>query len=616
MKKLTRKLFLSVASLGVCAATLVSTTFAWYTTNTSVDLGAISGMTETQSASNQLYIAAATGYDPLTKAATGFGSYGVSATPTPTVNTGITLKPVYSNNGQYQAISKTKANYEYKKVDSIYTGGFTEYKYVQPIKDEADFNTRKANLVDSNGDPANSYDPSVTYYVKTSTYYITSVSSEDGYVAVSDKTVDQSKDYYVISKGANTLLGKPKNEYTLAPTTIYGRFPISTDGDAFNNYQQYGWYVKNAPTYTEVDGNTAWNPNDVYVVKGDTESQDARYWYDPVAAANANSTPYYTLNVAAVGGFNVASYVEATKWAPNTPYYKLTGGTHGQASATYELVTQFKGCFANGYAVSSSAVDKYGNVKTDAITSSTTNTPTVHIKTESYSKAATFVKNTDYYKINDIGTDTIEYATEISSNILEYVLRFKTTSEHPGATMPIYVSSISLTNVGFSGSAQTALANGGSTGITNTGAYNVDLLKALKMDVYVTPVSNANGDANTNAMVRYNDYETYGFEAFATNGDVNIGTANAVGYYNAVTRSNIDAPAASEYSSGTELRTAAASSNQAKSLFSIPATSNYVEVRFVFYLDGWDAHCYDVCRKQGFRLALSFSTTAAENVLF
>lgn len=36
MKALKRKLFLSIASLAVCAATLVSTTFAWYTSNSDV----------------------------------------------------------------------------------------------------------------------------------------------------------------------------------------------------------------------------------------------------------------------------------------------------------------------------------------------------------------------------------------------------------------------------------------------------------------------------------------------------------------------------------------------------------------------------------------------------
>ena len=43
MKKLTRKLFLSICTLAICAVTLVSTTFAWYTTNTEVSASNING---------------------------------------------------------------------------------------------------------------------------------------------------------------------------------------------------------------------------------------------------------------------------------------------------------------------------------------------------------------------------------------------------------------------------------------------------------------------------------------------------------------------------------------------------------------------------------------------
>ncbi len=45
MKKLTRKLFLSVAALAVCATTLVSTTFAWYVSNSEANASAIGGST-------------------------------------------------------------------------------------------------------------------------------------------------------------------------------------------------------------------------------------------------------------------------------------------------------------------------------------------------------------------------------------------------------------------------------------------------------------------------------------------------------------------------------------------------------------------------------------------
>ncbi len=43
MKKLTRKLFLSIAALAVCAATLVSTTFAWYVSNDTAEVNSMSG---------------------------------------------------------------------------------------------------------------------------------------------------------------------------------------------------------------------------------------------------------------------------------------------------------------------------------------------------------------------------------------------------------------------------------------------------------------------------------------------------------------------------------------------------------------------------------------------
>lgn len=43
MRKLTRKLLLSMFTLAVCAVTLVSTTFAWYTTNTEVNASQITG---------------------------------------------------------------------------------------------------------------------------------------------------------------------------------------------------------------------------------------------------------------------------------------------------------------------------------------------------------------------------------------------------------------------------------------------------------------------------------------------------------------------------------------------------------------------------------------------
>lgn len=210
------------------------------------------------------------------------------------------------------------------------------------------------------------------------------------------------------------------------------------------------------------------------------------------------------------------------------------------------------------------------------------------------------------------------YGDESSANVLEYVLRFRTTTTHD-EEMPIYVSGITVTNTEtYANAAQTALAYGGNTGIDALGAYNIDLLKAMKMDVYSIAVTNENGaTAAGGAVARsgYSSVATYGLESFATNDNTNCDTPNAVGYYNAVTGAHLVTPT-SNYNAGTEVKTGTAGSTGAVSLFSIPGTSDYVEVRFVFYLDGWDSACYDVCRNQGFKVELSFSTASNENVLF
>jgi len=56
MKKLTRKLFLSVAALACCAATLVSTTFAWYVNNPTAYAKGATGSTANVDTSGSLSI--------------------------------------------------------------------------------------------------------------------------------------------------------------------------------------------------------------------------------------------------------------------------------------------------------------------------------------------------------------------------------------------------------------------------------------------------------------------------------------------------------------------------------------------------------------------------------
>lgn len=68
MKKLARKLFLSCAALAACATTLVSTTFAWYTSNTEVNTNAVTGTSKANG--DSLLLISTTGAD---------GTYGPSA---------------------------------------------------------------------------------------------------------------------------------------------------------------------------------------------------------------------------------------------------------------------------------------------------------------------------------------------------------------------------------------------------------------------------------------------------------------------------------------------------------------------------------------------------------
>jgi len=54
MKKLSRKLFLSIAALACCTLTLISTTFAWYVNNPTSSVGTIEGSTTTVGADGSI----------------------------------------------------------------------------------------------------------------------------------------------------------------------------------------------------------------------------------------------------------------------------------------------------------------------------------------------------------------------------------------------------------------------------------------------------------------------------------------------------------------------------------------------------------------------------------
>lgn len=94
MRNLTRKLFLSICTLAICAVTLVSTTFAWYTTNTSVEANNISGASADVGAAS-IFISTNEGqnwYQKVSGAAT--GTQKITFTDTK-------LSPVALDNGEW-----------------------------------------------------------------------------------------------------------------------------------------------------------------------------------------------------------------------------------------------------------------------------------------------------------------------------------------------------------------------------------------------------------------------------------------------------------------------------------------------------------------------------------
>lgn len=208
----------------------------------------------------------------------------------------------------------------------------------------------------------------------------------------------------------------------------------------------------------------------------------------------------------------------------------------------------------------------------------------------------------------------------LSANVLEFRLRFKSqkTIATDAQKVSIYVSGITLTNTRQSVDASKVPADvyGEGTGVTGAGDYNVDILKAIKLNVSSAAVTKTGDDYSTGT---FGNVATYGFESFGV-GDTNIGIANAIGYYNKALRAAtgdkpIAVPSETNYNVGTETtKLVTASSSNAVKICEI-GTSGYTEVIFVFYLDGWDNYCYNACRKQGISVALTFSSSANTSVL-
>ena len=161
----------------------------------------------------------------------------------------------------------------------------------------------------------------------------------------------------------------------------------------------------------------------------------------------------------------------------------------------------------------------------------------------------------------------------------------------------------------------TTLGAGKNVGIENVGNYNVDMLHALKMTVAVTNLT-ATGSYETTPTVA--STTVYDLDGFAnTSKDTNIATtADALAYYNTVLGRNLQNEDSTYLNGAKAIKTTTASSENASTskLFTIPSTG-FVEVRFTFWLDGWDTFCYDTCQAQNFEVDMQFTTEKSKAVL-
>ena len=212
--------------------------------------------------------------------------------------------------------------------------------------------------------------------------------------------------------------------------------------------------------------------------------------------------------------------------------------------------------------------------------------------------------------------DTPAYADQANVDILEFVYRFRITN--PGAdvaNVPVYFKTFSVTNT-VDGNLPTQKANTAGftseqTGISTAGTdYAVDILKAMKMNITITKMTS---ETVLSSQAADKSVNVYDLANYATKADVNIAKnneqvpiPNALGFYNCIMRTALTAPT-TNYESGTVLTQAKANAP----LFYIPGDTGYVEVRFAFYLDGWDSYCYDVCRQQGINVVMDFTSASA-----
>ena len=325
----------------------------------------------------------------------------------------------------------------------------------------------------------------------------------------------------------------------------------------------------------------------------------------------------------------------------------VTAQTEAKSSASLFIATasEYDGTGATGYKQATDWND-YLAKATPTVTGSVDGTANAYVLKpvfSNYGTVSTSVSGRAYNKIAEVtGTnkDTVTYAAENAGDFMEFVFRVRT-SAGIDSSKDLYFSEFNLSAAATDASVATTqvpLAGGDGTGITSKNAvYGASLLKALKLDVTSADVdldadsaipAEGSTSRKAGASAETDTVTTYGFESLGGS-DTNIGTANAVGYYNKVMGTNIAAPTTG-YNVGTEtflIDLTAADADTQKSgktpvkVATIPATTSgddfsVVEIRFVLYLDGWDNYCYDIMQGQKVNFSFQLTTEANSAVLY
>ena len=235
---------------------------------------------------------------------------------------------------------------------------------------------------------------------------------------------------------------------------------------------------------------------------------------------------------------------------------------------------------------------------------SSTSTPETNTESPNYGKNTVAVY--DAFDVNDIYTYSLRFHAASTDAVSLYFSEFNFSTEKYGATEGGYKDII-------------AANFGGDTGITAKGAYFADLARSLKLTIQYQACDGSGTDGKGGVVTGDVSTTTYDLSSFATTANEShvsaTASAGALQYYNSVMKTALTRPAT--YAGTEKAVTATASGNTAfKFAETTSAYPEYVEVKFIFWLDGWDEYCYDCMKQQKFSFSFKASMKESEATVY